>query len=57
MQDEISGDVRLTPTQQLPWIYCGLIDRCLKLDHLVPVCGTMYAVCQTAAPMRSDPHD
>lgn len=49
--------LRLRLRQRLPWLYGWMLDRCLNLDRLVPVCGTMYAVCQAAAPIRSDTHD
>lgn len=41
--------LRLCLRQRLPRLYGPLLDGCLKLDHLVPACGTMYAVCQTTA--------
>lgn len=39
--------LRLRLRQRLPRLYGRLLDGCLKLDRLVPVCGTMYAACQT----------
>ncbi|CAG0999297.1 Ubiquinone biosynthesis O-methyltransferase [Rhodocyclaceae bacterium] len=32
--------------QRLPRFYGRLLDYCLRLDRLLPRCGTMYAVCQ-----------
>ncbi len=44
--------------QRLPRLYGRMLDGCLQLDRLVPVCSTMYAVCQIAAPVpESTTHD
>jgi len=44
--------------QRLPWLYGRLLDGCLKLDRIVPVCATFYAVCQFSAPVpESTIHD
>ncbi len=42
--------LRLRLRQRLPRLYGRMLDGCLAFDRMVPVCGTMYAVCQTAAP-------
>ena len=49
--------LRLRLRQRLPRLYGWMLDGCLQFDRMVPVCGTMYAVCQTAAPVRSNTHD
>lgn len=49
--------LRLRLRQRLPRLYGRILDGCLKFDGLVPLCGTMYAVCQAAAPIRNDTHD
>jgi 2-polyprenyl-3-methyl-5-hydroxy-6-metoxy-1,4-benzoquinol methylase len=41
--------LRLRLRQRLPRLYSWMLDGCLQLDRLAPVCGTMYAVCQTTA--------
>ena len=46
--------LRLRLRQRLPRLYGRLLDECLKLDRLVPVCATMYAVCQVAEPAPGD---
>lgn len=43
--------------QRLPRLYGRLLDWCLQLDRLVPVCATMHAVCQPAAPVGESTHD
>lgn len=43
--------------QRLPRLYGRMLDGCLQFDRLVPVCATMYAVCQTAAPAWNNTHD
>lgn len=43
--------------QRLPRLYGRMLDGCLQLDRLVPVCATMYAVCQMAAPVSENSHD
>lgn len=49
--------LRLRLRERLPRLYGWMLDRCLKIDRLVPVCGTMYVICQTAAPGRISTHD
>ena len=44
--------LRLRIRQRLPRLYGSLLDRCLRLDQFMPVCSTMYAICQ--APVRSE---
>ncbi|MCM2306559.1 MAG: class I SAM-dependent methyltransferase [Sulfuritalea sp.] len=39
--------LRLRLRQRLPRLYSRILDGCLRSDRLVPLCGTMYAVCQT----------
>lgn len=41
--------LRLRLRQRLPRFYGRMLDGCLAFDRLVPVCGTMYAICQTTA--------
>lgn len=41
--------LRMRLRQRLPRLYGRILAQCLKLDHLVPLCGTMYAVCQTTS--------
>jgi 2-polyprenyl-3-methyl-5-hydroxy-6-metoxy-1,4-benzoquinol methylase len=43
--------LRLRLRQRLPRLYGHLLDGCLQLDQLVPLCATMCAVCQFAAPV------
>ena len=40
--------LRLRLRQLLPQIYGRMLDWCLRLDRLLPVCATMFAVYQTA---------
>lgn len=42
--------LRLRLRQRFPGLYGQMLNGCLAFDRLVPVCGTMYAACQTAAP-------
>lgn len=49
--------LRLRLRQRLPGLYGRMLDGCLQFDRLAPVCATMYAVCQTAAPAWNDTHD
>jgi len=49
--------LRLRLRQRLPSLYGWMLDGCLKMDRRVPVCGTMYAICQTTASVRSNSHD
>lgn len=46
--------LRLRLRQRLPSLYGRMLDASLRMDSLIPMCGTMYAVCQTAAPTRSE---
>ena len=36
--------LRLSLRQRLPSLYGPLLDLCLQLDHLVPVCAAAYAI-------------
>lgn len=49
--------LRLRLRRRLPGLYGRMLNGCLQFDRLLPVCATMYAVCQTAGPARNNPHD
>ena len=49
--------LRLRLRKRLPSLYGHLLDGCLQFDRRIPVCATMYAVCQTAAPAWNNTHD
>lgn len=46
--------LRLRLRQRLPRVYGWMLDRCLESDRFVPLCGTMYAVCQADAEIDND---
>lgn len=39
--------LRLRLRQRFPRFYGRMLDVCLQLDHLVPVCAATYAICQS----------
>jgi len=49
--------LRLRLRQRLPRLYGKMLDVCLLCDRLIPVCGTTYAVCRTAALTKKNTHD
>ena len=49
--------LRLRLRQRFPWLYGRMLDACLRFDRLVPVCATMYAVCQTSASVNHNTND
>jgi 2-polyprenyl-3-methyl-5-hydroxy-6-metoxy-1,4-benzoquinol methylase len=46
--------LRLRLRQRLPRVYGWMLDRCLESDRFVPLCGTMYAVCQADVRIDND---